>query len=110
VLSGAEWALGDVHIAWSGTVVAGLLYVAIGPAVLAYAFWGHGVRQAGPSVGAFFQNLTPLFAAILSSAILGEPPHLYHAIAFALIVGGIVWSSLSTPTPVPAPQAGNRSV
>ena len=35
-------------------------------------------------------HLTPLFAALLSAAFLGELPHLYHALAFVLIVGGIV--------------------
>ena len=44
-------------------------------------------------VGGFFINLTPLFAAVLSTVFLGEAPHLYHALAFALIVGGIVVSS-----------------
>jgi drug/metabolite transporter (DMT)-like permease len=66
--------------------------VAIGPAIIAFRCWGAGVQRAGPSVGAFFVNLTPLFTAIMSAAFLGEAPHLYHAIAFALIVGGIVFS------------------
>jgi drug/metabolite transporter (DMT)-like permease len=51
------------------------------------------VQRVGPSIAAFFSNLTPLFAALLSSAFLGELPHLYHGAAFALIVGGIVLSS-----------------
>jgi drug/metabolite transporter (DMT)-like permease len=89
----AEWSLGEVHIAWSWPVVAALLYVAAGPAVLAFRCWGAGVQRAGPSVGAFFANLTPLFAALMSAAFLGELPHLYHAFAFALIVGGIVFSA-----------------
>jgi drug/metabolite transporter (DMT)-like permease len=33
-----------------------------------------------------------LFAAIFSAAFLGELPHLYHALAFVLIIGGI-WVS-----------------
>ncbi|MFL6659685.1 MAG: DMT family transporter [Massilia sp.] len=89
----AEWSLGEVHIAWSWPVLAALLYVAIGPAVLAFRCWGAGVQRAGPSVGAFFANLTPLFAALMSAAFLGEAPHLYHALAFLLIVGGIVFSA-----------------
>jgi drug/metabolite transporter (DMT)-like permease len=51
------------------------------------------VSLAGPQVAGFFVNLTPLFAALLSAAVLGELPKLYHAAAFALIVGGIVVSS-----------------
>ena len=92
-LSGAEWAIQGVEIAWSWPLAAALLYVAIGPAILAMRAWGAGVQRAGPTVGAFFVNLTPLFTALLSSAFLGEAPHLYHALAFALIVGGIAVSA-----------------
>jgi drug/metabolite transporter (DMT)-like permease len=92
-LAGGEWALEPVHIGWSWPVAAALAYVAIGPAILAMRCWGAGVMRAGPNVGAFFINLTPLFTALLSSAFLKEPPHLYHALAFALIVGGIVVSA-----------------
>ncbi len=80
-------------IQWSGWVVAALLYVAIGPSVLAYRFWGMGVSTVGPTIAAFFNNLTPLFAAVLSAATLGEAPHWYHVGAFALIASGIVVSS-----------------
>jgi drug/metabolite transporter (DMT)-like permease len=51
------------------------------------------VAGAGPTVAAFFANLTPLFAALLSGALLGEWPKLFHGLAFALIVAGIVVSS-----------------
>jgi drug/metabolite transporter (DMT)-like permease len=67
--------------------------VAVGPAVIAFRCWGAGVQRAGPSVAGFFANLTPLFAALMSAAFLGEAPHLYHGIAFALIVGGIALSA-----------------
>jgi len=93
LFTGVEWSLGAPAVAWSGTVVAALLFVAVGPAVLAYALWGAGIGRAGPGIGAFFVNLTPLFTALLSSAFLGELPHGYHALAFALIVGGIVVSA-----------------
>ena len=92
-LAGGEWAIRDVHIAWSWPVVAALLYVAIGPAIVAMRCWGAGVQRAGPSLGAFFINLTPLFTALLSSAFLGEAPHLYHVLAFGMIVGGIAVSA-----------------
>jgi drug/metabolite transporter (DMT)-like permease len=93
VLAGGEWALKDVAIAWSWPLAAALLYVAIGPAILAMRCWGAGVQRAGPTLGSFFINLTPLFTALLSSTFLGEAPHLYHALAFAMIVGGIVVSA-----------------
>jgi drug/metabolite transporter (DMT)-like permease len=93
VLAAVEWSAFPVHIEWSWPVAAALLYVAIGPAIISFRCWGAGVQRAGPTVGAFFNNLTPLFAAVMSSAFLGELPHLYHIAAFALIIGGIAWSS-----------------
>jgi drug/metabolite transporter (DMT)-like permease len=88
-----EWAIRGPSIAWSWPVVAGLLFVAIGPGIIAFRCWGGGVQRAGPTIAAFFSNLTPLFAALMSSAFLGDPPRLYHAAAFVLIVGGIVVTS-----------------
>lgn len=91
--AGAEWALQAGHITWSWPMVAALIFIAVGPAVIAYASWGAGVARAGPAVAGFFINLTPLFTAMLSSAVLNEPPQAYHAVAFVLIVAGIVLSS-----------------
>jgi drug/metabolite transporter (DMT)-like permease len=88
-----EWALTDWRIFWSWPLVAALLFVAIGPAIIAFRCWGAGVQRAGPTMAGFFSNLTPLFAALMSSAFIGEMPHLYHLWAFALIAGGIVYSS-----------------
>ena len=93
LFAGGEWALTDPHIIWGWPLAAALLYIAIGPALIAYRCWGMGVQRVGPAMASFFSNLTPLFAALLSAAFLGELPHLYHALAFVLIVGGIVVSA-----------------
>ena len=96
-LAAIEWTMvpdgAARHIAWSWTVAAVLAFVAIGPAVTAFRCWGAGVQRAGPTVAAFFSNLTPLFAALMSLLFLKEAPHLYHLAAFLLIAGGIAWSS-----------------
>lgn len=70
-----------------------LLYVAVGPSLICYRLWALGVSQAGPQVAALFSNLTPLFAALLQALLIGEWPQPFHALAFALIVAGIVLSS-----------------
>jgi len=88
-----EWTLADARIVPGWPLFAALAFIGIGPAVLAYRCWGSGVQHAGPQAASFFMNLTPLFAALLSAAFLGEPPHWYHGAAFLLIVGGIVVSS-----------------
>ena len=93
MFTSAEWALTDAHITWGPPLYAALAFVAVGPAVLAYRCWGLGVQTAGPAVAGFFANLTPLFAAIMSSVFLGDLPKVYHVVAFGLIVSGIVVSS-----------------
>jgi drug/metabolite transporter (DMT)-like permease len=91
--AGAETVVADATMQWNGWVVAALLYVAIGPSIIAYRAWGLGVTEGGPALAAFFSNLTPVFAAVLSAAILGEAPRWFHAAAFGLIAGGIWVSS-----------------
>ncbi|RYF25416.1 MAG: DMT family transporter [Comamonadaceae bacterium] len=93
LFAAGEWAVEPRHVSWGWPLAAALAFIAVGPAVLAYRWWGVGVQRTGPAVAGFFINLTPLFAAVLSAAFLGDVPHLYHAAAFALIVGGIVVSS-----------------
>ncbi len=108
LFAGAQWTIGMGHARWGWPLVATLLFVAVGPALLAFRAWGAGVARAGvaragvaragvaragPAVAGFFSNLTPLFTALLSSAFLGEVPRLYHVLAFMLIMGGIVVSS-----------------
>jgi drug/metabolite transporter (DMT)-like permease len=78
---------------WSLAVGAAVLYIVVGPSLIAYALWGRAVAAVGPTTAGIFANLTPLFAALLSTALLGEAPHGYHAVAFALIVAGILVSS-----------------
>ena len=85
-----EQLVGSHPIRWSWGVAAALVYVSVGASLLAYRCYGLAVAQAGPAMASFFNNLTPLMAALLSALVLGETPQAYHAVAFALIVGGIV--------------------
>lgn len=97
VFSIGEWAVIDFHIEWSWGLIAALLFVAIGPAIIAFRCWGLGVQQVGPAMAGFFANLMPLFAALLSMLFLDETPELYHGVAFLLIVGGIIYASRHSP-------------
>ena len=102
LFSGTEQALGAAPIRWGPGVLAALLYVSLGASIVAYRCWGLGVAAAGPTMAAFFSNLTPLFAAVLSAALLGEVPQPYHAAGFVLIVAGIAISLARRPAN-PAP-------
>jgi drug/metabolite transporter (DMT)-like permease len=102
--AGEAAVLGDAAaVKWSGWVVLALVYVAVCPSLIAYWAWGHGVARAGPAIAALFSNLTPLFTALVSGAVLGSWPEPYHVLAFVLIVAGIASSALR-PAPRVAAQ------
>lgn len=84
-----EAQLSPARIAWSGGVVAAMLYMAVFPSLIAYWCWDLGVRRVGAVLPVYFANLTPVFAAVLSIWLLADPPRLYHLVALALIVAGI---------------------
>ena len=94
LVTAGEGALGSpAPIQWGWPLGAALAFIVLGPSILAYRCWGLGVQRMGPNMAGIFINLTPLFAALLSTAFIGEMPHLYHGVAFVLLVGGIVVSS-----------------
>lgn len=81
-------------IHWGPGLALALVYLAVGPSLIAYRCWSLGVAEAGPAMAAFFGNLTPVFAALMSAAMLGEWPQWYHGVAFLLIGSGIVVSAI----------------
>ncbi|MBP7574394.1 MAG: DMT family transporter, partial [Rhodoferax sp.] len=67
LFAAGEWTMTDAHITWGWPLATTLLYVALGPSILAYRSYGLGVQRVGPAVASFFSNLTPLFAALMSA-------------------------------------------
>ena len=66
-----------------------VLYAGIFPSILAQAFYIRGVEGIGANAAGLFINLVPVFAALLSVLVLGEALEVFHAVAFALVVGGV---------------------
>lgn len=91
--AGAEWVITSRTPQWAPASVAGVLYIALFPSLIAYLLWDRAVRQGGAHLAALFTNLTPVYAALLSTVLLNEPPELYHAAALLFITGGILLSS-----------------
>ena len=96
VLAEVVWG-GYPPVQWNGHTVGMVVYVALGPALLAYICWQRAVALTGSQLPMFFLNLTPVFAAILAVMLLGEFPQAYHLVGLALIVLGIVLSNRSAP-------------
>ena len=69
--------------------IAGMLYIALFPALLAYLFWDIGVRAIGAARAGVFMYLMPVFGSVLGMALLGERFALYHAVGMGLIFAGV---------------------
>ena len=92
VLAEVLWG-GYPPVQWDAHALGMVVYVALGPALLAYICWQRAVALTGSQLPMFFLNLTPVFAAILAVLLLGEFPKSYHYIGLVLIVVGIVLSN-----------------
>ena len=64
-------------------------FTAIFPSILSQVFYMRGVELIGANRAGLFVNLVPIFGTLLSIVLLGEAFHLYHAVAIALVLGGI---------------------
>ena len=72
---------------WQGWLV--ILYVAIFPSCLAQILFLRGVDLIGPGRAGVFVNLVPVFAAAMAVTLISEPFAPFHAVALALVIGGI---------------------
>jgi drug/metabolite transporter (DMT)-like permease len=79
-----------------GWMIVGL--VTLFPSFLAQISFIHGVTLIGPSRAGVFVNLVPVFASILALLVLHEPFRLFHAVALALVLGGIWLSEHGKPS------------
>lgn len=64
-------------------------FTAIFPSILSQVFYIRGVELIGANRAGLFINLVPIFGTLLSILILGEAFRPYHAVAMALVLGGI---------------------
>ena len=95
-LAAFEWLRGDLlwptPEGWLVTV-----WIALFPSFLAQIFFIRGVELIGPERAGVFANLVPIFAAILAVLLLSERFETYHAVALALVLGGIGLSERGKP-------------
>lgn len=64
-------------------------FVIVVPSFIAQLTFMRGVQLVGPARAGVFINLVPVFAAAFSVAVLGERFAFHHALALALVLGGI---------------------
>ncbi len=70
-----------------------LAYVAVFPSIIAYLCFNRGVQLIGANRAAPFFHMVPVFGSIMAIGFLGEQPHLFHLIGFALVLTGVTVAS-----------------
>lgn len=78
---------------FSERVIWAIIFVGLGPSVLAYMSWNRSVALIGPSKAAFVYYCLPLFSGIEAQYLLGEDLTFSHLISGALILTGIILST-----------------
>ena len=66
-----------------------LVYVGLLPSFVSQIFFIRAVELIGPARASVFLNLNPVFGPALAVGVLGEPVGTYHAVALAMVLGGI---------------------
>jgi drug/metabolite transporter (DMT)-like permease len=64
-------------------------YVTIFATIAAVVFWNRGVELIGANRAGIFLHLIPIYSALLTGAVLGEPLMGYHVVGFVLILAGV---------------------
>jgi len=70
-------------------------FTAIFPSLLAQTFYVWGLELIGGNRAGPFINLVPVLGTLMAIAFLGEAFHAYHALALALVLGGIALAEYS---------------
>jgi len=65
-------------------------YTGIVASVFAFLCYNAAVARIGPNATSFFLLLMPVFGSVLAISFLGERLYLYHLVAFATVLAGIV--------------------
>lgn len=81
------WAVAQPPLGWRAALLVAL--AALLPGALSYTAYAYVQRELGTARSGLMLYLSPLYAALLAWALLGEPPRAYHAVGAALILPSI---------------------
>ena len=63
-----------------------IAFVTLFSTITAFMFWSRGVELIGANRAGVFLHLIPVYSALLTGALLGEPLRSYHVVGFVLIL------------------------
>lgn len=76
-------------ISFSPTALAAIVYLAVGPSLLAYLCWNRAVRNIGSVRAGLVSYCLPLFCGLEAYLLLNEPVYWIHVLSGALILAGV---------------------
>ena len=91
-LAAAEW-LQETPPSPDLGLVAIIVYLAIGPAMLANYLWVYALKRVPASQAAVVSNLTPVVGIAAAGIVLSEPITRFHVIGSVLVICGVLLTS-----------------
>jgi len=85
-----EYQAGQLQMPTTSQSALVILYAGIFSSLVAQGLFIKGVEAFGANIAGLYINLVPVFGALLAVLLLGEQLYLFHAVAFVLVVGGIM--------------------
>jgi drug/metabolite transporter (DMT)-like permease len=73
-----------------------IVFITLFSTIGGFALWTRGVELLGPNRAGVFLHLIPVYSALLTGVLLGEPLMGYHVLGFALILAGVWLASRRT--------------
>ena len=85
------WELTGVNaISFSPTALAAIIYLGVGPSLVAYLCWNRAIKIIGPVRAGLVSYCLPLFSGIEAYLLLNEPVHWVHVLSGVLILAGVI--------------------
>lgn len=84
-------------------------YVALFASIMAYVCFNRGVELIGANRAGSFFHLVPLQGTVLAILLLGEELHLFHVVAFVLIIAGVMLATRAGKHGSTAPRQTSES-
>jgi drug/metabolite transporter (DMT)-like permease len=86
-----EWPTHPPHLTLP--VILAVIYIGVGPSVIAMLAWNEAVRRVGPGKVTAFYNMLPVYGALLGVLVLGEPFGPAQLVGGGLIIAGSLVST-----------------
>ena len=82
--------IGVKSINFSPTAIGAIIYLGVGPSLLAFFCWNRAIAIIGPVRAGFVYYCLPLLSGVEALLLLNEPVHWVHVFSGVLILAGVI--------------------